>query len=228
MAHALLPLGRTAIFDADTRIPNARFYLRMPSWNYLSPITGDGTQVPNVETDDGLIVGDWSAGDHCIEKTLNGGAAVHLDCPDGSRRLVRFAVVDAPFSRSGVIERVRARRACFVVVARPGRAGFICAFAALKALRSTDGPRVAGLVVNGVPSDDYAVDYHAKISDAAKRLLSMEVALLGGVRSQPGMAALQRERGAIVASCPDALAALSLRRIASDAVLLAGECVCGR
>ncbi|MBN2564979.1 MAG: hypothetical protein JXB46_04645 [Candidatus Eisenbacteria bacterium] len=223
MAHALLPLGRTAIFDADSSLPNARFYLGMPSWNYLSPITGDGTQVPNVETDAGLIIGDWSTGDDCIDRTLGGGSPVQIECPDGARRLLRFAVVDVPVSRMETIERIRSRRGCVVLVARPGRAGFVNAFAALRSLCSTDAHRAVGLVVNGVPDDAYAIDYYAKMKEAAERLLSVDVVPLGGVRSQPGMASVQRERGVIVASRPGALAALSLRRIASDAVLLAGE-----
>jgi flagellar biosynthesis protein FlhG len=223
IAQALVPLGDTAIFDADRAVPNARFYLGMPSWSYLSPLTGDGTPVQNAEIRGGLVVGDWSCGDEPVEEALNGGTAVYVNGGDGLRRRLSFAVVDAPSGRGGVIGRVARRPACLVVVARPGRLGFESAFGALKDLSTAAESCPVGLVVNRVPGDGYARDFHAKISAAAERLLSMEVALLGGVQSQPGMAALQRERGLIVTSRPDSLAALSLRSIASDAMLIAGE-----
>jgi MinD-like ATPase involved in chromosome partitioning or flagellar assembly len=214
MARALVPHGRTALLDADRRVPNARFYLRAPSWNYLSPLTGGGSRVAEFETDDGIIVADWSARDSQADGIPGGAAGMRLVGSDGLSHPVDFAVIDAPASRHGLFALLEGRRICPVLVAGPGRRGFESAFAALKGLCASLEGREVHLVVNCAPDPGYAAAYHAKMREAAQRLLLLDIGYLGGVEFQPGMGSLQRERGAILSARPDALAALSLRRIA--------------
>jgi flagellar biosynthesis protein FlhG len=218
IAQALLPLGRAALFDADPGIPSARFYLRMPSWNYLSPLTGDGTPVPDAVTDSGLLVRDWTAD----EPEASAPAESDGSESQGGRSL-DYIVVDVPSSGSTVMERAMTHRACFVVVACPGEEGFMSAFAALRALPPAVREMRVGLIVNRAPDEEYARAFHAKIAEAAERLLSMSVVFLGNIPFEAAMAVVQRERGAVVASRPDSGAALSLREIATGVVSLAEE-----
>jgi MinD-like ATPase involved in chromosome partitioning or flagellar assembly len=221
VAQALLPIGLTAVLDADPRLPNARYYLGLPSWNYLSPVTAGESPAPDAETEKGLIVRDWSSGPSGIQSVTGEASVLSAEGADGARRPVEYAVIDAPCDARELIEVVADRRSSIILVARPGRSGFESAFVALKSLREAAPGRPVGLVVNSVPGEAYARAYHAKISEAARRLLSMEAKFLAGVHDQPGMAALQRERGPIVSSRPDALAALSLRAVAREARAMA-------
>jgi flagellar biosynthesis protein FlhG len=216
-ATALTSRGCVALFDADPKLPNVRFYLGLPSWHYLSPVTGDGRPAPNTVTDAGLIVADWACGAEPVDG-LGPGDRVYVDAEGVGRCGLDFAVVDAPISRVARLSGIVGRVDHFVVVARPGLAGFEEAFAALAVLSRRLGVRQAYTAVNMVPDLAYAASFHAKLSDAAERLLSMEAVLLGAVVYEPGLGAEQRERGPIVESRPDAAAALLLRGMASNAL----------
>jgi MinD-like ATPase involved in chromosome partitioning or flagellar assembly len=217
LAAAFLPFGRVAVFDADPRVPNARYYLGLPSWHYLSPLTGNGA-APSIMTEAGVVVCDWSSDTADFAPTADG--VFYTDVPDSGREPLDFAVVDVPAVRESLLSRLAACASMYVVAARPGRRGFEHAFAALRTLGRECGVGSAALVVNGAASEDYAAAFHEKMRLAAKRLLSMEVRLIGAVTAEPGLGSEQRERGAIVTSRPDAAVALSLRRIASNALQL--------
>ncbi len=218
LAHFLMPFGRVALFDADPRVPNARFYLGLPSWNYLSPLIGGGEPVQTAVTDRGLVVVDWVNGAASEECCITSA-----DLPEHGRKPLDFAVVDLPLGRGDVLSALVPERPVYIVAARTGLAGFENAFAALKTLRVEGEAQKAVLVVNRAPDDDYAFAFHAKTEAAAGRLLRMEVGFLGGVPSEPGLGGEQRERGAIVSSRPSAAVALSLRQAASNALDLAGD-----
>jgi ATP-binding protein involved in chromosome partitioning len=214
LAHALVPHGRVALFDADSSVPNARFYIGLPSWHYLSPLTGSGESAPDVVTDAGVLVGDWSNDGSGPADSMGNGPVIFADVPDVGRAAMDFVVVDVPASNNELISWLATRGPEYVIAARGGRRGFESAFVALRSLRAWAGAGSAGLVVNRVP-DGEASEFHAKIAAAARRLLSVEVRLLGSVPTEPGIGAEQRERGALVASRPDASAALAMRAIAT-------------
>jgi MinD-like ATPase involved in chromosome partitioning or flagellar assembly len=222
VAQALLTHGSVGLYDADPRIPNARFYLGLPSWHYLSPLTGDGTRVPNVLTDSGLVVVDGPLEIRSAADDDGGSFGVSVDLPDGGEYALDYAVVDAPLRTAPCMFNGRSPRIHFIVVSGPGRGGFVEAYAALARLRREGGARSAGLVVNRAPSTSYARAFYAKMRLAAQRLLSMDLRFLGGVVREPAMGALQRERGVMVRSRPDATSALLLREIASNALTLRG------
>jgi MinD-like ATPase involved in chromosome partitioning or flagellar assembly len=215
LAAALLPFGRVAVFDADPHVPNARYFLGLPSWHYLSPLTGNGP-APGIMTEGGVVVCDWSREGH--DEIPGDDSVFYTDVPDRERRPLDFAVVDVPSSRTGLLSRLAPRVSMHIVVSRTGRLGFERAFAALRTLGRECGTDSVELVINGAASEDYAAGFHAKMRTAAERLLSMDVRLMGVVPAEPGLGAEQRERGAIVTSRPDAVSALSLRRVASNAL----------
>ncbi len=220
LAQALLRHGRVGLYDADPRVPNARFYLGLPSWNYLSPITGEGVPAPTAVIDSGLIVVDWAVG------VPEGGTAfpdsVSVEVPDAGTYDLDFAVTDAPLSRAVSLGTACGSTPFFVIVAEPGLAGFERTFAALARLARDAGAREAGIVVNRAPGLSYAKAFYAKMKLAADRLLSMDTRLLGGVIREPNLGAEQRERGVLVKSRPDAAAALLLKEIAANALSLRG------
>lgn len=220
LAAALTFRGSVALFDADPKLPNARFFLGLPSWHYLSPVTGDGTPAPVTVTESGLIVADWATGDAPVDG-LRGGDLIYVDVEAAGRCGLDYAIIDAPASRIAWITEMAGRVDRFVIVARPGRSGFEEAFGTLALLARRAGVRRAAAVVNMVPDRDYAAAFHAKLSTAAERLLSMDVSLLGGLVFQAGLGAEQREHGVIVRSRPGATTALLLREMASNA--FAGE-----
>jgi MinD-like ATPase involved in chromosome partitioning or flagellar assembly len=220
LAQALLRHGRVGLYDADPRVPNARFYLGLPSWNYLSPITGEGVPAATAVTDSGLIVVDWAAGPPAREEALRD--PVGVDVPAGGTYPLDFVVVDAPLSRAVPLGAGRGPSLLFVVVAEPGLAGFERAFAALARLAGDAGACQAGVVVNRAPGLSYAKVFHAKIRLAANRLLSMDTRFLGGVICEPNLGAEQRERGVLVTSRPDAAAALLLKDVTANALSLSG------
>lgn len=217
LATALTTRGCVGLFDADPKLPNARFYLGLPSWHYLSPLTGEGVSAPITVTDSGLIVADWACGDTPADG-LGPGNPVYVDVEGVGRCALDFAVVDAPISlvdwMSGIVDSVDH----FLVVAKPGLSGFEEAFGVLALLARRVGVRQAFTTVNMVPDLGYAASFHAKLSAASERLLSMETVLLGAVVYEAGLGAEQREHGAIVASRPDAAAALLLRGMALNAL----------
>lgn len=222
VAQALVAHGRVGFYDADPRLPNARFYLGLPSWHYLSPLTGDGTQAPNVLTDSGLVVVD---GPLDVPEGADDGAGafgVSVDLPDGGEYPLDYAVVDSPLRSAPCLVNGSSPRTHFIVVAGSGREGFIEAYAALARLSREGGAHSAGLVVNRAPSTSYARAFYAKMRLAGQRLLSMDVRFLGGVVREPALGALQREQGVMVRSRPDATSALLLREIASNALALRG------
>jgi len=221
VAQALLAHGRVGLYDADPSIPNARFYLGLPSWHYLSPLTGDGTRAPNVLTDSGLVVVDGPP-ETSLAVDEGSGFGVYAALPDGGEHPLDYAVVDAPLGKAPCLLDGRSPGVHFMVVAGPGRAGFIEAYAALARLSREGGARCAGLVVNRAPSTSYARAFYAKMRLATQRLLSMDLRFLGGVVREPSLGALQRERGVMVKSRPDATSALLLREIASNALTLRG------
>lgn len=220
-AHALMPFGRVALFDADPRVPNARFFAGLPSWHYLSRLTGDGTPAPNLVTDSGLVVVDWSTGDEAAAAVLGSGGVVHVDVPGAGRQPLDIAVVDVPASRTRLMERLAGLGPVIVLVSGPGRAGFISAVAALSAAARSSAIGAVALVVNRAPGGDYARRFHAKIAAASERLLSVSTNYLGNVPVEPGLGGIQRDRGAVVASLPDSMVALALREAASNAMELA-------
>jgi MinD-like ATPase involved in chromosome partitioning or flagellar assembly len=217
LAQALAPFGRVALFDADPSVPNVRYYVGLPSWHYLSPLTAPDETAPNALTEAGVIMVDWTG------KVESGGelapqGVIHVDVPEGEREPVDFAVVDVPASRRGVLRRFIGPSTTYVVTARPNRPGFERAYATLRTLGRECGAHRACLVVNHATDSDSAGTFHAKIRTAAERLLSMEVDLIGTVPDEPGLGARQRERGAIVTSRPDAESAMALKRIATAAL----------
>ncbi|MBD3348516.1 MAG: hypothetical protein GF400_04895 [Candidatus Eisenbacteria bacterium] len=220
LAQAMTGRGRTALYDADPRVPNARFYLGLPSWNYLSPLTGDGTPAPNTLADSGLLIVDGASDGAAFEGVAAEAPLVRVELASGESYATDFVVVDASLRAAARIAGGTALERHFIVVARPGRRGFFEAYTALAALSRAGGLASAGLVVNRVSSTSYARAFHAKMQVAAERLLSMKLVFLGGVIREPGLGALQRERGAMVRSRPDATSALLLREIASNALAM--------
>jgi MinD-like ATPase involved in chromosome partitioning or flagellar assembly len=216
LATAFTVRGCTGLFDADPKVPNARFYLGLPSWHYLSPMPG-GEPAPNTVTDSGLIVVDWACGEAPADGAAP-GERVYLDVESAGRCGLDFAVIDAPISRADWMVRIAPHVDHFLVVARPGLAGFEEAFGALAVLARRVGVRQAFTAINMIPDLGYAASFHAKLSAVAERLLSMEVVLLGAVVHEAGLGAVQREHGAIVESRPDTAAALLLRGMASNAL----------
>lgn len=224
VAQALSSFGRVGVFDADPRIPNARFYLGLPSWHYLTPLTGGGEAAPNAATDSGVVVVDWSLGEKRAAEMLEAGDPLCAAARDFGSEPVDFAVVDAPVTRAALLEMVGRREPLYIVVSDTGRRGFEWAFAALKRLRRATGASEVSLVVNRAPDEAYAEAFHAKTAAVAKRLLSVDVDLLGGIPSEPGLAAEQRERGPVVVSRPGSVVAASLREVSSRALgLLKGR-----
>jgi len=223
LAHAFAAFGRVAIFDADPSVPNARYYLGLPSWNYLSPLTGNGSAAPNAITDAGVIVSDWSggaAGDGDAPSTCD---VMYTEVPESGREPLDLAVVDIPVTRTRLLSRLAGRATTYVVTARPNRSGFENAFVALRALKHECGAESAAIVVNGASSEGAAEVFFAKIRTAAERLLSMTVEFMGAVTNETGLGAEQRERGAIVTSRPDAAIALALRKVANCALQMNGN-----
>lgn len=220
LATALVPFGPVAVFDADPRVPNARYFAGLPSWHYLSPLVGESTAAPNITTDSGVIVADWSTEAANADNAPGAGGVIYTDVPESGRELLAFAVFDVPTSRTELMARLCTKASAFIVVARPGRSGFESAYGALKELKQQCGVGAAALVVNGAANDDYAAQFHAKMKAAAERLLSVDLHFAGAVPHEPGLGAAQRERGAIVASSSDGATALSLRRVASNTLEL--------
>ena len=221
LALSLMRFGRVALFDADPSVPNARFYLGLPSSDYLSSLTG-GEAAPTVMLRSGLLVADWSLVRVAAVPALGQGDGIHVDVPGSGRNPVDSVVIDVPTSRVDILGRLEGRATTPIVVARPGRDGFLNASAALVALRGCPAMEGLGVVVNRAPDEGYGRRFHAKMSQAAERLLSMESRLLGVVPPHPGLAREQRERGAVVESQSDSAVALSLRGLAPGALELAG------
>lgn len=218
IAQALVAHGRVGLYDADAHIPNARFYLGLPSWNYLSPLTGGGVPAPNVLDDSGLVVVDGTPQANRRRDASEPAGLVNVDLPRAGRSTIDFAVVDCPLSAVSDVVDGTGLPPRFVVVARPGERGFFEAYSVLSTLSRQVGAHTVGLVVNRAPSTSYSRAFHAKTRLAAQRLLSMDVIFLGGVVDEPDLGALQRERGVMVRSRPDATSALLLREIASNAL----------
>jgi hypothetical protein len=220
VAQSLVVHGRVGLYDADPRIPNARFYLGLPSWHYLSPLTGEGSRAPNVLIDSGLVIIEGLPGSDIQAGDSGGNGVVSAQLPGGDTCVLDYAVVDTTVSGAVALagdDRLDAR---LIVVSRPGRGGFIETYAALARLAREAGVRSAGLVVNRSPSTSYARAFHAKTRLAAERLVSMDVPFLGGLVREPDLGALQRERGVMVRSRPDATSALLLKEITSNALEL--------
>ena len=221
LAHALMSRGRVGIVDADPKLPNARFYLGLPSWHYLSPVTGEGRSAPNTLSDSGLVVVDRAAGGGGPGDLVGSGGVAYVDVSGGGRVPLHHLVFDLPAARASWIAPVAGRVGLYVVVARAGRAGFEETYAALSTLRMGLGIERVGLILNMVRSSSDAGEAAEKIETAARRLLSLDVRFLGGVVLQPRLGSEQRERGAIVRSRPDAVAALQLREVSSRALEIA-------
>ena len=219
LASAFLTRGRAALIDADPRIPNARFFLGFPSWHYLSPVTGNGTPAPNLAIDSGLVVIDHASRGADLDPAA-WGETLSVEIEGLGSREADYAVLDVPIHRISLCRPVAERGAEFLVVGRPGWDGFAGTIGTLSVLGGTLGVERAGVVVNGAPDAAYATAFHTKINDAARRLLSMETRLMGGIVFEPDLGSEQRERGAIVHSRPAALSALSLRDVASNALRL--------
>jgi MinD-like ATPase involved in chromosome partitioning or flagellar assembly len=225
LAHALALHGHSGLLDADPRVPNARFYMGLPSWHYLSPLTGEGRPAPNVLTDSGVVVADWSVTEVAANDLIGADGTMRLELPQTGVQALEFGVVDAPLSRAVGLAEACHRSGFYIVVARPGWSGFQRAFAALSFLAAEAGAVEAGLVVNRVPGIAYGQGFSAKLALAAKRLMSMKTRFLGAVTVHPGLGSEQRERGVIVRSRPDATSALLLREIAANALSLGrSEC----
>lgn len=218
LAHAFAKFGRVAIFDADPSVPNARYFLGLPSWNYLSPLTGNGNPAPNALSEAGVIIRDWSGSGAGEGDELSAGDVVYADVPESGREPLDFLVVDVPISRARLLARLAGRSTAYVLAVRPNRSGFESAFAALRALKVECGADSVAIVVNGASSEGSAEVFFAKIVAAAGRLLSMTVEFAGAVAGTEGLGAEQRERGAIVTARPDAPAALALRQVATRAL----------
>jgi flagellar biosynthesis protein FlhG len=223
LAQALATFGRVALFDADASVPNARYFLGVPSWNYLTPLTGEGEEATSIVTDSGVLITDWTAdgswqAEDGQRDSVSDEVAIYAELPDTGRAPLDFAVVDVPPSRSELLAWLGSRVTEFVVVARPGRRSFEETYVALRAVRAASRAESAQLVVNGASGDREARDFHAKTAEAARRLLSMEVRYLGAVPAEKGLGAAQRERGPVVASRPHSAAALALRGMVTQLV----------
>jgi MinD-like ATPase involved in chromosome partitioning or flagellar assembly len=224
LAYAFTSTGSVGVFDADPKIPNARFYMGAPSWNYLSPLVGEGRAAPTVRVDSGIVAVDCTGGGGRADEFLGRGESVYVDVDgdgDGNgngRERLSCAVIDLAIGRAAWLAPVLDRIGLFVVVARPGWSGFSEAFAVLARLRRDLGVREVGLTVNMSPDNDYAARFFSKTRVAAERLLSMDVHFLGGMVYEDNLGREQRERGSIVRSRPDAVFALMLREAASKAL----------
>ena len=151
---------------------------------------------------------------------MGSGGVIYTDVPESGRTPLDFVVVDVSVARTELLSRLAPHASAYIVTARPGRLGFEHAFVALRRVRRESGVNPVALVVNGASNEDYARAFYAKMKAAAKRLLSVDLHFLGTVLPEPGLGAEQRERGAIVASRPDAVSALSLRQMATNALEL--------
>jgi flagellar biosynthesis protein FlhG len=224
LAHALMSRGRVGLVDADPKLPNARFYMGLPSWHYLSPVTWEGRPAPNTLSDSGLVVVDRASGTSASDELVGVGDVTYVDISGGGRVPLHYLVVDLPAPRAAWLRPVTERVGLFVVVMGPDRASFEETYVVLSELRGSLGLEHVGLVVNKVRDQEDARDIHAKTAAAAERLLSMRVSLLGGVAVEENLGSRQRERGAIVRSRPDAVAALQLREVATQALgIVAGS-----
>ncbi len=215
LAQGLLPWGQVALIDADPRLPNARFYLGLPSWNYLSPVTGEGKPAPATLMESGLVVVDWAHAACDLSALACAGGVVHLDVGEGGRQRFDYLVVDLPADRIGLLRGSAPHAGRFVVVAGSGWEGFRAAFDASSRLSTELGVRGVDLIVNRAPDDTYAGAFQRKFSMATRDLLSVESRLLAGVGCHPGLGCEQRERGPLVRSRPDAALALAFRNAAS-------------
>ena len=220
LAHSLQSHGRVGIVDADPKLPNARFFLGLPSWHYLSPVTWEGRPAPNTLSDSGLVVVDRASGSSSLGDVLGTGDVVYVDITGGGRVPLHYLVVDMPVGRMEWASVVADRVGLFVVVAGPGRASFEETYRALVILREDVGAAEVGLVVNRAPDRASVEDFRWKMEEAAERLLSMDVRFLGGISREPDLGSYQRERGAIVRSRPDAVASLQLREVSTNALEL--------
>lgn len=216
LAHGLLRWGSVGLFDADPRLPNARFYLGLPSWQYLSPLTGDGRPSPAAALDSGLVVVDWTPDATDASELARTDGSVQLEIGGASRRRLDYAVVDVPVGRLRLLHGCARRISRFVVVASPGWDGFAAACGAASRLSTVLGARAVDLVVNRAPDETYAAAYHRKFGMAARDVLSVEARLLAGVGRYTGLGCEQRERGPLVRSRPDVAPALALRNAASS------------
>ena len=218
LAHAFMSTGSVGVFDADSKIPNARFYMGTPSWNYLSPLVGEGQAAPTVRVDSGIVAVDCTGGGGRADEFLGRGESVYVDVDGDGRERLSCAVIDLAIGRAAWLAPILDRVGLFVVVARPGWAGFSEAFSVLARLRRDLGVKQVGLTVNMVPDNDYAARFFSKMRVAAERLLSMDVHFLGGMVYEENLGREQRERGSIVRSRPEAVFALMLREAASKAL----------
>ncbi len=216
LAHAFQSTGDVAVLDADTHVPNARFYMGAPSSHYLTPLTGDEPSA-GVRVSSGLVsLG--CAGGRRADEIIARGREIYLDVQGESRRAMSSVVIDVPCDRLEWIAPIADRVGLFVVVARPGWEGFQEVHGVLKRLAKTLDVRSAGLIVNHVPNTDYAAKFFAKTRAAAERLLNMEMHFLGGMIRDEALGSRQRERGAAVHDRPDTVFALMLREAASKAL----------
>ncbi len=215
LAQGLLPWGQVALIDADPRLPNARFYLGLPSWNYLSPVTGNGRPAPTTLMESGLVVADSAHAARDLSALASTAGVVHLDVGEAGRQRFDYVVVDLPADRIGLLQDSALRAGRFVVVAEAGWEGFRAAFGTASRLSTALGVRGVDLIVNRAPDDTYAGAFQRKFSMATRDLLSVESRLLAGVGCYPGLGCEQRERGPLVRSRPDATLALAFRNAAS-------------
>jgi len=216
-AQAFAARGRVGLFDAGAAAPNARFYLGLPSDGYLTEAVGGEAAAASVE-DSGVIVIDCATGPQAASGLFDAGEIVRVDVAGEGRQELDYAVVDLPVERADWVAPVAGDTGLFVVVAQPGRGSFDQTFAVLSILSRRCGLDSAGVLVNKVPDYRYAIEFHAKIREAARRLLSMEAHFMGGVVFEEGLGSLQRETGAIVRSRSDAASALALRESAWNAM----------
>ncbi|MBD3368332.1 MAG: hypothetical protein GF405_09225 [Candidatus Eisenbacteria bacterium] len=221
LAHALLPWGRVALFDADGRLPNARFYLGLSSAHYLGHLTG-AEPAPTTIVEGGLLVGDWVSGHAGPDDGSLSGEALYVDVADAGRRAIDLAVVDVAPDRLEILRPIAQLVAAPVLVAEPSFDGFVGAYAAASALRSA-GMFDLELVVNGIEAPEEGQRFSAKMREAGRRLLDMEIRFAGAVRREPRLGSRQRERGPVVRSEPDSVAALSLREVAANVLAASRE-----
>jgi len=219
LAHALLPWGRVALLDADPRLPNARFYLGLPSSNYLAHLSG-GTPNGAAMLDGGLVAGDWVSSGTGPDEGHGAGEALYMDIDGAGRRALDIAVVDIPLSRLGLLRPIASLVGPPVLVAGPGFEGFVGAYAAATFMQSATLPDPQ-LVVNRVDGPDEGARFAAKMTAGVERLLGVRMQFAGALRREPRLGSRQRERGPIVRSEPDSIAALSLREVAANVLAAA-------
>ena len=218
LAHALLPWGRVGLFDADPRLPNARFYLGMSSSDYLGHLSGGGPS-PFSISDGGLVVGDWAARGAGPDAG-GSGEALYVDISGTGRRALDIAVVDIPLNRLGLLTPILPLVAPPVLVVRPDFSGFVEGYVGASAVLAAGLPAPL-LVVNGGDESSDSTRFSAKMSEACERLLDTEIRFVGAVRRESRLGSRQRERGPIVRSEPDSIAALSLREVAANVLAAA-------